>query len=101
MISLQKSNIQIVQTTITHLMISLCHCRKGTLFIFVQNTKKVVSNQITVTCYQNTFLSLSISLGLTNHFRDLEDQTKNLNLILLKRYNFQKKLLVEVTILLL
>jgi hypothetical protein len=47
------------------------------------------------------FLSLSISLGLTNHFRDLEDRTKNLNLILLKRYNFQKKLLVEVTILLL
>ncbi|KAL5662564.1 hypothetical protein ACJX0J_029689, partial [Zea mays] len=42
------------------------------------------------------FLSPSISLGLTNHFRDLEDRTKNLDLILLKRYNFQKKLLVEV-----
>lgn len=51
--------------------------------------------------YQKYFLSPFISLDLTKSFRDLEDQMKHSDQILLKRFHFQKKLLVEVTILVL
>jgi hypothetical protein len=66
----------------------------------------VVSNQGTfaffLNCpYRNIFFIPFISYDLTKIFRDLEDQMKHSDQLLLKRYCLQKKLLVEVTILVL